>query len=146
MSEQPDMIRVLLVEDDEDDMVLTRALLADIKSPRYELDWVARVDEALERLAQRRYDVCLADYRIGAHDGVTFVRQAAAQGAPTPIIVLTGQGDRAVDLAAQQVQKGARKIPGWKEPVQAAVARPPPLDDEQQARALRLYDAGETSR
>ena len=51
-----------------------------------------------------------------------------------------------VGLAAQQVQKGARKIPGWKEPVQAAVARPPPLDDEQQARALRLYDAGEPSR
>ena len=34
----------------------------------------------------------------------------------------------------------------WKEPVQAAVARPPPRDDEQQARALRLYDAGEPSR
>lgn len=49
-------------------------------------------------------------------------------------------------LAAQQVQKGARKIPGWKEPEQPAFARPPPLDDAQSARALRLYDAGEPSR
>lgn len=46
-------------------------------------------------------------------------------------------------LAAQHIQKGARKIPGWKEPVQAAIARPPPLDDEQAARALRLHDAAE---
>lgn len=46
-------------------------------------------------------------------------------------------------LAAQGIQAGARKIPGWKEPRQAVVARPPPLDEEQQARALRLQDAGE---
>jgi len=46
-------------------------------------------------------------------------------------------------MAAQQIQKGARKIPGWKEPVQAAVARPPPLSEEQAARALRLQEAVE---
>ncbi|CAN7441793.1 hypothetical protein LJR143_002685 [Pseudoxanthomonas sp. LjRoot143] len=46
-------------------------------------------------------------------------------------------------LAAKGIQAGARKIPGWKEPMQAVVARPPPLDEEQQARALRLHDAGE---
>ena len=46
-------------------------------------------------------------------------------------------------LAAQGIQAGARKIPGWKEPRQAVIARPPPLDEEQQARALRLQDAGE---
>lgn len=46
-------------------------------------------------------------------------------------------------LAAKGIQTGARKIPGWKEPVQTVIARPPPLDEEQQARALRLQDAGE---
>lgn len=45
-----------------------------------------------------------------------------------------------VGLAAQQVQKGARRIPGWKEPEQPAVARPPPLDEAQAARALRLRE------
>ncbi|MBD9436704.1 hypothetical protein IB223_11440 [Pseudoxanthomonas sp. PXM03] len=48
-----------------------------------------------------------------------------------------------VGLAAQQVQKGARKIPGWKEPEQPATARPPPLDEQQAARALRLHNAGD---
>ena len=42
-------------------------------------------------------------------------------------------------LAAKGIQAGARKIPGWKEPMQTVVARPPPLDEEQTARALRLH-------
>ncbi len=46
-------------------------------------------------------------------------------------------------LAAKGIQTGARKLPGWKEPMQSVTARPPPLDDGQAARALRLHDAGE---
>jgi hypothetical protein len=46
-------------------------------------------------------------------------------------------------LAAKGIQAGARKIPGWKEPMQAVIARPPPLDEEQAARARRLHDAAE---
>ena len=64
----------------------------------------------------------------------TSLEQLGKNGGIVPVLV---------GLAAQQVQKGARKIPGWKEPRQAVVARPPPLDDEQAARALRLHDAGE---
>lgn len=67
----------------------------------------------------------------------TSLEQLGKNGGIVPVLV---------GLAARQVQKGARKIPGWKEPEQPAVARPPPLDDAQAARALRLYDAGEPSR
>lgn len=45
-----------------------------------------------------------------------------------------------VRYAQQQVTKGARKLPGWKPPVQAAIARPPPLDQAQLQRALRLQE------
>ncbi|WP_313927516.1 hypothetical protein [Pseudoxanthomonas sp.] len=67
----------------------------------------------------------------------TSLEQLGKNGGIVPVLV---------GLAARQVQKGARKIPGWKEPEQPAVARPPPLDDAQAARALRLYEAGEPSR
>lgn len=43
-----------------------------------------------------------------------------------------------VNYAARKVTAGARRIPGWKRPIQAAVARPPPLDDAQVRRALQL--------
>ena len=45
-----------------------------------------------------------------------------------------------VGMAARQVQKGARKIPGWKHPEQPAIARPPPLDEAQAARAASLHE------
>ena len=48
-----------------------------------------------------------------------------------------------VGMAARQVQKGARKIPGWKMPEQPATARPPPLDDVQTARAARLHESND---
>lgn len=43
-----------------------------------------------------------------------------------------------IDYVAGKIARGARKTPGWSGPVQAAAARPPPLDEAQAARALRL--------
>lgn len=43
--------------------------------------------------------------------------------------------------AAEKIAAGARKIPGWKGPVQPAIARPPPLTGAQMERAAELQDA-----
>jgi len=98
VSELP--IRVLLVEDDEDDYVLTRQLLRDVDPSSFEVDWSPEFDEALEKLARGGYDVCLVDYRMGGHDGIEFIQEAQRRGIGAPIILLTGQGDRDVDVAA----------------------------------------------
>lgn len=45
-----------------------------------------------------------------------------------------------VGYLAQKVAKGASKIPGWKDREQAAIARPPPLTEEQMQRAVRLQE------
>ncbi len=96
------VIRVLFIEDDEDDYILTRDLLEGIESARFEIDWVSDYQEGLERSCSNHYDVCLVDFRLGAHDGVELVREAISRGCHAPIIVLTGQGGREVDLAAMQ--------------------------------------------
>ena len=98
MSQMP--IRVLLVEDDEDDALIARRLLREIEPDAYELEWIADYDEALERLAQLGFDICLVDYQLGLHNGIEFLKEAADRGVGAPIILLTGQGDRAVDVAA----------------------------------------------
>jgi hypothetical protein len=43
--------------------------------------------------------------------------------------------------AAKKLAQGARRIPGWKPPVQAAVARAAPLEAAQLDRALRMPEA-----
>ena len=95
-------IRLLLVEDDEDDYVLTRDLLTDSRRTRFALDWVTSFDEALEAMAKGQHDVYLVDYRLGEHDGLEVLREARAAGCLRPIILLTGQGDGDVDIAAMQ--------------------------------------------
>ena len=93
-------IRVLLVEDDEDDYVLTRDLLDDGFGGRCRIDWAETYAAGLERLTSERYDVALVDYNLGRETGIELLRSASARGSRTPVIMLTGQDDRATDLNA----------------------------------------------
>lgn len=44
-------VRILLVDDDEEDYLLTRELLADIPENRFQLDWIPDPDAASRRCA-----------------------------------------------------------------------------------------------
>ncbi|HTP06620.1 MAG TPA: hybrid sensor histidine kinase/response regulator [Anaerolineae bacterium] len=93
-------IRVLLVDDDEDYYVLTRALLSDIEGQAYDLDWKVSYDEALTALQRDSYDVCLLDYQLGGRNGLDVLEAVRERGDRTPLIMLTGHGDRRIDQAA----------------------------------------------
>ncbi len=96
----PQVIKVLLVEDDEDDFILTRDLLESTRAWRFELDWIRTYDAGLQAAVANRHDVCLVDYRLGSQDGVELVRAALAGGCQLPMILLTGMGQPEVDVAA----------------------------------------------
>lgn len=97
----PDKIaRVLLVEDDEDDYILTRDYLKQLDSHKFEIDWVTNPTKALEQLKLGIHDICLLDYQLGAYNGLTVLEQATKNGCSIPIIMLTGQSDDALDQAA----------------------------------------------
>jgi hypothetical protein len=94
------LVKVLLVEDDEDDAVLARGLLREIEGRSFALEWVQEFDAGLERLCTGDYDVCLVDYRLGERNGVKFIERAMERNCREPIILLTGQGDHEIDMAA----------------------------------------------
>jgi signal transduction histidine kinase len=93
-------ISVLLVEDDDEDYLLTRDLLARLPGPRYDVHRSEDSASALVAVTEGEYDVCLVDYRLGPDNGVELVRELVASGYDVPIIILTGQGDRDVDVEA----------------------------------------------
>lgn len=95
-------IKVLLVEDDEDDFILTRGHFEELPGGRYVLDWVRTYSDALETLQQNRHDVCLVDYRLGPDDGIELLKAAKSSGCQVPIILLTGTGELSIDLAAME--------------------------------------------
>lgn len=95
--------RILLVEDDEDDYVMTRDLLSEMEGVgNFALDWVTTYDSALEAMRDNRHDVYLVDYRLGERNGMDLLREAIQCGCRAPIILLTGQGDREVDIEAMK--------------------------------------------
>jgi PAS domain S-box-containing protein len=97
-----DTLNILLVEDDEEDYVITRSLLSKAQVIECDLEWVASYDEGLEAVLTDRYDACLVDYWLGSRTGLELLQEAKEQGCRTPIILLTGQGDLKVDLEAME--------------------------------------------
>jgi PAS domain S-box-containing protein len=95
-------IRVLLVEDDEDDFMLAREALRSIGAGRMVLQWARTPEEALAAVEAGGPDVCLLDYRLGACTGLELLEQVRRRGWRGPIILLTGQGDDEVDRQAME--------------------------------------------
>jgi signal transduction histidine kinase/DNA-binding response OmpR family regulator len=95
-------IRVLLVEDDEDDFLITRDLLRDIPGKKFALDWVKTFETGLATLIRNEHDIALVDYRLGAQNGVQLLRAALDGGCQSPIVLLTGLTEHQTDLEAMQ--------------------------------------------
>lgn len=95
-----DSIKVLLVEDSEDDYFITREHIAKIESATYELEWVSTYKEALEIMAQNQHDIYLLDYLLGKKNGLELFRQAVSLGCNAPVIFLTAYDLHQVDIEA----------------------------------------------
>ncbi len=102
---QSHAIRVLLVDDDEDDYIIVRDLLSDLFSIEFILKWVSDYGAALDAIHSSEFDVCLLDYRLKERNGLELMQEAVSRGARTPIIFLTGQEGYDLDLEA--MGKGA---------------------------------------
>ena len=94
-------VAALLIEDDEDDYLIARDLLAS-GTGRYEICWEPDAAAGLATLVTGAHDVCLLDYRLGATTGLDLLARARAAGCDTPVILLTGQSDGDTDLQAMR--------------------------------------------
>ncbi|PLZ04944.1 response regulator [Fischerella thermalis] len=96
------LIRVLLIDDDEDDYILTRDWFKEFQVASCTLEWVNNYQAGRNAIASGQYDVYLVDYRLGDGNGLELLREAIAHGCTAPIIFLTGQGDREIDIEAMK--------------------------------------------
>ncbi|MCW3020459.1 MAG: hypothetical protein JWN10_2767 [Solirubrobacterales bacterium] len=120
-------LRVLLVEDDEDDFLLTRSMLRAQGRARFEVDWEQSYAAALGAIGAGSHDLYLVDYRLGERTGLELVREAWNGDPSAPVILLTGQDDYEVDLEATQLGvtdylvKGTIDAPGLERTIRYAV-------------------------
>ncbi len=95
-------VRVLLIEDGEDDYILTKELFDEFPKGAYTLDRVADYDSATRAFVECHHDLYLIDYRLGKRNGLELIAEARRLGCAAPSIVLTGQREREIDLQAMQ--------------------------------------------
>jgi signal transduction histidine kinase len=103
-------IRVLLIEDDPDDVTLIRHLLSETHeheaAPRFELKAADRLSTGLQLLAQEPFEVILLDLMLPGGVGIEAFPKMKETRAETPVVVLTGLRDES--LAVEAVALGAQ--------------------------------------
>jgi len=94
---------ILLVDDDEDDYLIIRNLLAKIPDSPFKIDWISSPDEARKVIAEATHDIYLVDYRLGAENGLELLSTFDLVHRPEPFIILTGAGDERAERRAMKM-------------------------------------------
>jgi signal transduction histidine kinase len=92
-------VKLLIIDDDEEDFFLVKDLLADI-SQTCVLEWASTYAAGQQLLKEDKHDLCLMDYKLGAHDGIELLKFAHEVGFSGPVILLTGMHQIEVDRQA----------------------------------------------
>jgi DNA-binding NtrC family response regulator len=62
-------------------------------------------EQALDLIADKRFDLIVSDYRLDGMDGVEFLEKVRARGNQTPVLLLSGAPDKAGVIRASQQPK-----------------------------------------
>lgn len=97
-------LRVLFVEDSEDDALL---LIRKIRQGKFELDWVRVDNEADMRrnLEEKEWDLVISDYSMPTFDGVSALKLFKQMALDIPFILVSGTIGE--DVAVNAMREGA---------------------------------------
>ncbi|HET9433518.1 MAG TPA: response regulator, partial [Chitinophagaceae bacterium] len=95
-------IRILIVDDDEDDYFILADYIKEIEGSRFIIDWCSDYDEALTKIRERKYDIYFVDYRLGHHTGLELLQEVFNDEFYDPVVLLTGKGNKDIDIKAMQ--------------------------------------------
>ncbi len=151
-------IRVLLIEDDEDDYKVIKDTLSEIHHVDFSVDWHGDIERFLSNTQDQDYDICLMDYRLGQWTGINLMKDLTEKGFDVPFIILTGYGDYDIDVlamesgAADYLEKDNIHSETLERAIRYAIERKRHMDalrlSEQRLRVLsaKLVDAQEDER
>ncbi|MBS1733567.1 MAG: PAS domain S-box protein [Bacteroidetes bacterium] len=95
-------LRILIVDDDEDDFFITSEYIRKIPGYNFSIDACYTYRDALEMIGKDKYDLYFIDYILGGKTGLDLIKEVAEVTSEAPFILLTGKGNKAVDIEALQ--------------------------------------------
>jgi len=134
-------MRVLLIEDSEDDAYLIREMLMEKEDAGILLVWVDRLGTGLTRLAENKSDLVLLDLSLPDSHGLETFDLVQGCAKDVPIVVLTGLDDEV--MANQAVRRGAQDylVKGRLDGTLLARAARYAVERKQSEKALRESEA-----
>jgi sigma-B regulation protein RsbU (phosphoserine phosphatase) len=98
-------VRLLLIEDNPDDVYFLRAMLKDVAGTKFEIYPVENLTSGLKLLGEGGIDIVLLDLSLPDSSGLDTFRKIKACARDIPIIILSGSDDET--LAVTAVHAGA---------------------------------------
>ena len=95
-------LKILVVEDEQEHLVLLKLLLSRAKQFQYEVETAQSYADGRHAIEKSVYDVYLFDYLLPDGNGMDLLRYTVASGCQSPIIMLTGMGNYSLDQEALQ--------------------------------------------
>lgn len=96
-------LKVLVVDDDEDDLYLTCDYLKSIDTFKVDIETEINYKKAVDKICENKHDIYIVDYLLGPHTGVELIAEGVGCGINKPYILLTGKGDKEIDINATKV-------------------------------------------
>ena len=95
-------VTILVVDDDEDDFFIIKEYIKGIKEQDFTVDWCNNYKEASKKICEGKYSLYFIDYLLGAKTGLDLIRESIENNCEEPFILLTGNGNRLIDLQAMR--------------------------------------------
>jgi len=95
-------IKILIIDDDEDDYFIISDYLKEINGTKFITDWCNNYLSAVQEIRSGAHDIYFVDYKLGNKTGLDLLKESTHQQSDRPIILLTGKGNKAIDIEAMK--------------------------------------------
>jgi len=91
-------VRVLHVDDDQGFLKIAKTCLE--MQGGLQVETASCVEEAMDKMKEKDFDVIISDYQIPGKDGLQFLKELREKGNTVPFIIFTGKGREEVAVKA----------------------------------------------
>lgn len=96
-------LNILVIEDSHSQYTMLRDFFSAIWRQDFSIDWAPTHAKGREKLLTDAYDIALIDYQLDFDmSGIDLIREGVKAGIRAPMILLTGRGNRNIDLEAME--------------------------------------------
>jgi PAS domain S-box-containing protein len=94
--------KILVIDDDRDDYLIIKDVLAGSSPERYVLEWAGTFETGQRMLRSTQYDAIILDYSLGEKSGIDLLKALDAPTFDFPFILVSGYGSPEVFMEAME--------------------------------------------